>query len=93
MSTYNVTWSYRKKVTTESVEATSPGVAVVKLVRAVASRINARRQSIEILKVQPAPKEREGDHRSRVLTHQERIAAELKALAESPRRPPRRVTP
>lgn len=31
-------------------------------------------------------------HKRRVLAHQEKIAAELKALAASPRKPPKKVT-
>jgi ribosomal protein L20A (L18A) len=90
MSAYLITWKYRAKAATESVDATSPGTAVVNLVRDLAKRLNARRRSIEIVSVRlEAEVTAETAHAHRVLAHQEAV---LKKLAESPRKPPRRVT-
>lgn len=86
MTDYSVTWSYRKKVTTETVEADSPGGAVAKLARNVARRLGARRQSIEILGV--AAETPATNHARRVLAHQQA----LRELAASDRKPPKRVT-
>lgn len=82
MSTFNVTWSYRRKVTTESVEATSRRAAAAQLVRTVVKRLGARRQSVEVLKVEDV------DARARILEEQKA----LRELAASRRKPPKRVT-
>lgn len=86
MSIYSITWSYRKKVTTETVEATSRRAAAAQLVRNVVQRSSARRQSVEILKVEEVAAG--NDRQARILADQKA----LRELAASRRKPPKRVT-
>lgn len=89
MSTYAVTWSYRRKRTTENIEARSSAAAAEKLTRAVAKRLGARRRSIAIIMVIDVAGMKKAAHVCRMLAHQ---TAELAKLAKSERKPPKRVT-